>query len=179
MCVATLFSFWISPDLVRFEALGLGCLFAVGITLIHISGLSGIVGWSRGKCTKLQERRVRPVVASWYFGATILLMLILHILDTAIWGGIVYAMRLVPNIHDALYFSANTYTSLGYGDVPLSYNWRELSPLMAMSGLFTFACTTGQLFSVMGYHQQILAELRAKHDTKRAASRTRSEPGIA
>ena len=164
-----LFSLWIAPDLIRMEALGLGCLFAVGVTLIHITGLHKIVDWSQGKSKSLREKYVRPVVASWYFGTTILLMLLLHIGDAAIWGGIVYAMKLVPNIHDAFYFSANTYTSLGYGDVPLSRDWRELSPLMAMSGLFTFACTTGQLFNVMGHHHSILGELRARHNTKSAA----------
>jgi len=163
-----LFSLWIAPNLVRMEALGLGCLFAVGITLIHITGLHKIVDWSQRKSKDLREKDARPVVASWYFGATILLMLLLHIGDAAIWGCIVYAMKLVPNIHDAFYFSANTYTSLGYGDVPLSRDWRELSPLMAISGLFTFACTTGQLFSVMGLHHSILTELRARH-TKSAA----------
>jgi hypothetical protein len=38
MCDAAVFSLWISPDLVRFEALGLGCVFAVAVTLIHITG---------------------------------------------------------------------------------------------------------------------------------------------
>jgi hypothetical protein len=153
---------------VRFEAIGLGCLLAVVITLIHITGLGGIASWSQKKSKNLREKDARPVVASIYFSMTILLMLLLHIGDTAIWGCIIYAMKLIPNIHDAFYFSANTYSSLGYGDVLLSYDWRELSPLMAMSGLFTFACTTGQLFNVMGFHHSILAELRAKHDAKTA-----------
>lgn len=41
MCDPTLFPYWISHNLVRFEALSLGCLFAVGITLIHIKGPYG------------------------------------------------------------------------------------------------------------------------------------------
>ena len=166
MCDVALFSLWTAPNLVRMEALGLGCLFAVGITLVHITGLQKIANWSQEKSKDLREKDTRSVVASWYFGTTILLMLLLHIGDAVLWGCIIYAMKLVPNIHDALYFSANTYTSLGYGDVPLSPDWRELSPLMAMSGLFTFACTTGQLFNVMGHHHSILAELRAKYNTK-------------
>jgi len=169
MCNVVLFSLWIAPDLVRMEALGLGCLFAVGITLFHITGLHKIVDWSQGKSKDLREMGARPVVASWYFGTTILLMLLLHIGDAVIWGCIIYALKLVPNIHEAFYFSANTYTSLGYGDVPLSRDWRELSPLMAMSGLFTFACTTGQLFNVMGHHHSMLTDLRARHKTKSAA----------
>ena len=166
---ARLFSCWISPDLIRFEAIVIGCFLAVAITLIHITGLNGIVTWSQGKSRNLRERDARPVLASWYFGLTILLMLLLHISDAVIWACIVYAMKLIPNIHDAFYFSANTYTSLGYGDMLFSSDWRELAPLMAISGLFTFACTTGQLFSVMGNHHAVLTELRAKHKTKSAA----------
>ena len=97
-------------------------------------------------------------------------MLLLHIFDTCIWGLILFEMHLIPDIHNAFYFAANTYTSLGYGDVPLSLDWRELSPLMAMSGLFTFACTTGQLFNVMGQHRGIIAELRAKREKRTAAA---------
>jgi len=39
-----------------------------------------------------------------------------------------YGLKLIPEIHDALYFAANTYTSLGYGDMLLTYDWRKLSP---------------------------------------------------
>ena len=35
-------------------------------------------------------------------------MILLHIVDTCIWGIILYAWRLFPDIHNALYFSANT-----------------------------------------------------------------------
>lgn len=166
MCDA--FCAWIFPDLIRFEALGLGCLFAVVVTLIHITGLDGIMNWSQERFKDLREKAAPPIKASWCFAVTILLMLLLHISDALVWGLIVYALKLIPNIHDAFYFSANTYTSLGYGDVPLSRDWRELSPLMAMSGLFTFACTTGQLFTVMGHHQGIRAELRMRHNGKSA-----------
>ena len=38
-------------------------------------------------------------------------MILLHIVDTCIWGIILYAWRLIPDIPNALCFSANTYTS--------------------------------------------------------------------
>jgi hypothetical protein len=156
------------PELLRFEAFGLGCFLSVFITFIHVTGLDGIVGRYRRKANDLQEKGRHPLSASWYFGFTILQMLLLHIGDLCIWTGVLFTMKLVPNIHDALYFCANTYTSLGYGDVPLTYNWRELSPLMAVSGLFTFACTTSQLFNVMGFHHDVLTELTTKHKKKHA-----------
>ena len=161
----------IRPDVVRSEAFGLGCLLAVMITFVHVMGLDGITNLYSKKTHNLVGNDQHPFVASWYFGETILLMLLLHIVDTCIWGAVLYGMKLIPNIHDAFYFAANTYTSLGYGEVPLGLDWRELSPLMAISGLFTFACTTGQLFNVMGQHRGIVAELRAKREEHAAAVR--------
>lgn len=159
----------IRPDSVRFEAFGLGCVLAVGITLIHVTGLGRIADLYRKKTQKLVVSDRHPFLASWYFSWTILFMLLLHIVDIWIWGSILFGMNLIPNIHDAFYFAANTYTSLGYGDVPLGLDWRELSPLMAISGLFTFACTTGQLFNVMGQHRSIVAELTSKRERHVAA----------
>ena len=153
-CVAV-----ILPDVVRFEAFGLGCVLAVLITFVHVIGLGRIASLYRKKTRHLVVSKQHPLVASWYLGGTILLMLLLHILDMCIWGLILFGMHLIPDIHNAFYFAANTYTSLGYGGVPLSLDWRELSPLIAISGLFTFACTTGQLFNVMGQHRDIVTEL--------------------
>lgn len=61
-------------------------------------------------------------------------MLWLHISDAAIGAWIVYAMKLIPSIHGAFCFNLNTHTSLSYGAMPLRSNWRELGPLMAISG---------------------------------------------
>jgi hypothetical protein len=156
------------PNELRLEAFGLGCLLAVLITLFHVTGLGQIVSLFGRQSETLRARVGPPLLASCYLGTTVLLMLLLHVCDTCIWAFVLHGMKLIPDIHDAFYFSANTYTSLGYGDVPLSRDWRELSPLMAISGLFTFACTTSQLFNVMGGHHETVAELRSKHKNSAA-----------
>ena len=139
------------------------------VTLLHVTGLDKIVGIFRKNAQDLSQRARHPLLAPWHFGVTVLLMLLLHIFDTCLWAFLLYWMKLIPDIHDSFYFSANTYTSLGYGDVPLSRDWRELSPLMAISGLFTFACTTSQLFSVLGSYREVVADLKEKHAKKSAA----------
>ena len=149
-------------DMHRYEAFVLGCVLAVLITLFHVTALTEIVSWSDRKFDNIRENKRHPFMASLCFGTTIFLMLFLHIGDSCIWAFILYGLKLIPEIHDALYFAANTYTSLGYGDSLLTRDWRELSPLMAISGLFTFACTTSQLFDVMGKHRKAVAALRTQ-----------------
>ena len=48
----------------------------------------------------------------------------------------------------ALYFSAVTYTSLGYGDIVLDSRWRLLCGFEAIDGLVLFGVTTALLFII-------------------------------
>jgi hypothetical protein len=148
---AFLLSTW-WDSVVRLEAFAIGTLVTAVVTLLHVILLTRIVRRYKRSCQGVGALR-HPVVASYYyFGLTILLMVLLHVLDGCIWSGILVVGGLVRDIHEAFYFSANAYTTLSYGAVPLASDWRELAPIMAICGLFTFGCTTSQLFAVMGYH---------------------------
>jgi hypothetical protein len=93
-------------------------------------------------------------------------MLLLHIVDTCIWTVIIHWLGLVRDFRTCLYFSANSYTTLGLSDVPLGMGWRELSPIMGIAGLFTFAWTTSVMFNVVGYHHDLVDELQEEHSEK-------------
>ena len=155
------------------EVLGAGSLMLVIITLIHGAGLDWIVGRFHRQSEKLRERRRSPHLASLTFSYAILLMLFLHISELGIWGVVLNVSGLVPNLRDSVYFSANTYTTIGYGKMILPDSWRELSPIMAISGLFTFAWTTGQMFELVGSRRALtkdLAALREKAKVQRTAN---------
>ena len=55
----------------------------------------------------------------------------------------------LPDMRSAFYFSGGAYTTYGSGDLYLPKNWRLLGFMIATSGLFTFAWTTGILIGVM------------------------------
>jgi hypothetical protein len=159
-----------SPNLIRFGAFALGCFLAIVVVLIHITGLYRIASSYRRKLQKFEKVPGSPMLAWFHFSAAILLLLFLHIGEICFWAVILKGMHLLNDIHDAIYFSANTYTSLAYGDMLLPYNWRELSPLMAISGLFTVACTTSTLFNIMGSHRDMIEKIentgQAKKDSQ-------------
>ena len=54
-----------------------------------------------------------------------------------------------PNLSVAAFFAAETYTTLGEGAVRLPLSWRQLGPIIAVSGLFTFGWTSSVLVYVM------------------------------
>jgi ion channel len=161
------------------EVLGAGSLMLVIITLIHGAGLDRIVDHYRKRSQKLRERKRPPHLASFIFAYAILLMLFLHIAELGIWGVFLNVTGLIPNFRDSVYFSANTYTTIGYGKMILPESWRELSPIMAISGLFTFAWTTGQMFELVGDRRQLTEELTSLYRRKKVsgiASRKQEHP---
>ena len=66
-------------------------------------------------------RRERPYIflVLLLFGWSVFLMLALHIAEFAIWAYTLLYMGLIAHAYDALYFCANAYTTLGYGNVDL------------------------------------------------------------
>ena len=52
----------------------------------------------------------------------------------------------LPNLETAFYFSMVTFTTLGYGDVVLTGQWRILASIQAANGVIIFGWTTALIF---------------------------------
>lgn len=159
MSAAVLMFCLISPVLVPFDVFGLGVSVLVFLTLLHAAGLYGANRHYENRAQKLRDRQRHSLVAAVLFGFVVLLMVMLHVLETFIWASVLYQLDLIPSFRDAFYFCANSYTTLGYGEVLLPSAWRELSPLIAISGLFTFGFTTSALFALVGDNNQLVRDL--------------------
>ena len=73
-----------------------------------------------------------------------------HCVDIVMWA---LALRWLNSgqfegLEDAVYFSAVTYTSLGYGDIVLDTRWRLLCGFEAINGLLLFGISTALLFLI-------------------------------
>jgi hypothetical protein len=159
----------LSPDFVPLEVILFGGVMLLIIVLIHGAGLDFIVARYRHKAERLRAREYHPHLAVYIFAAAILYMLLLHITEACIWGVVLNKVGLIRNLRDSIYFSANTYTTIGYGFMILPESWRELSPIMAISGLFTFAWTTGEMFGIVGQQRELVAALREKRQNRKKA----------
>jgi polyferredoxin len=56
------------------------------------------------------------------------------------------ALTELGDVHTAFYFSMVTFTTLGYGDVVLSGEWRTLASIQAANGVIVFGWTTALIF---------------------------------
>ncbi len=79
-------------------------------------------------------------------------MFIGMVLEALIWA-LFYlnqsAITTLPDLETALYFSMVTFTSVGYGDVVLTGNWRMLASLQGANGVILFGWTTALIFYVI------------------------------
>jgi len=151
-----------SSDFVPLEVLLFGGVMLLIIVLIHGAGLNRIVERYRRKADELRTKEWHPHLATYIFAGSILFMLALHVFEAFVWGVVLNKFGLIASLRDSIYFSANTYTTIGYGLMILPQSWRELAPIMAISGLFTFAWTTGEMFGIVGQQRELVLDLRAR-----------------
>ena len=79
-------------------------------------------------------------------------LLMLHLLQVICWAAVYIWLTDSPFIKstiDALYFSMVTYTTVGYGDIILTGEWRLLSGIQSMNGILLFGWSTALLFMVV------------------------------
>jgi hypothetical protein len=84
------------------------------------------------------------------FITTIWFLLSTHLIEAFLWSLPMYGLGMFPSLRIAFYFAAQTYTTLGMGDVTLPLEWRLIGPLVAISGLFTFGWTGSVLVVMVG-----------------------------
>jgi hypothetical protein len=164
-------TFPVRPDPPLLEVFAIGAAALVGVTLVHGSVLGRIVRDYHRGAKRLLEHANHPFWASLQFGRAVLLMLVLHIVGMSIWATMLTRLGLIPDARTSLYFTANSYTTLGYGGMPLGFGWRELGPMMAICGLFTFAWTTGVMFNVVGYQRELTEQLAEEFARKKQLHR--------
>jgi type IV secretory pathway TrbD component len=82
-------------------------------------------------------------------GAAAAVLLLGHIAEVGVWAAFYAIADVAPPAADAFYFAFVNYTTLGYGDVVPSAEWRLIGPITAMNGVLLFGWSTAVLFDVI------------------------------
>ena len=128
--------------------LGLGTLTVAVTVLVHLAGLSVLVGLLRVHQTRFRTRQaivdqVLPLLGA-AFG-----LFALHTLE--IWGyaGLYCLVGATRTFEEALYFSTVTYSTIGYGDLTLDRAWRILGAIEGANGVILLGWSTAFFVSVV------------------------------
>jgi len=75
-------------------------------------------------------------------------MIVWHILQILLWAGF-YRWRCLPSWESCFYFSATSYSTVGYGDVVLPQVWRMLGPIESVTGVLMSGLSVSALFAIV------------------------------
>lgn len=140
-------------------AIIIGSVILVGLVLFHGAGIHWILTFHKRGNLRLRSGRPHIFSAVILFGAAVFLLLSLHIIGVLAWAFSLTHLGLISDAKNAVYFCANAYTTLGYGQVDLDPHYRIISPIIGISGLFTFAWTTSALVTIVVGHNALIEQL--------------------
>ena len=77
---------------------------------------------------------------------------IAHVIEIWIWAIFYYfkaSIQEIPTLEAALYFSTSSFTTVGFGDLVLSEEWRLLSAFESTNGMILFGWSTAFIFEIV------------------------------
>lgn len=119
-----------------------GAILIAVTVLIHAVCLEGIIKVWDVVGIEI-EVRWRTIVLS----LTVIGIFASHIIQIWVWAIFYYSVEEIQTWESALYFSTSSYTTVGYGDLILSEEWRLLGSIEAINGMILFGWSTALLFA--------------------------------
>ena len=134
------------------EQLFWGCLIIAITVMIHVTGLFILVNALQRLSAferRLSHRQDKHATHTYSLLIVAVFGIIaIHTVEIWLWANIYLYLGEFSELKTALYFSAVTSTTLGYGDITLSKNWQLLGTFEAMGGLILFGVSTAFLLAL-------------------------------
>ena len=119
------------------------CLLALTVT-IHGAGLAVLL---RSKAPLVESRTgfwsvsLLLVRVAWW-------LVLLHLAAIAVWALFYWWQECLPDLESSIYFSAVTYTTVGYGDLVLPKEWRLVGAVEGLTGILMCGLSTGFFYAL-------------------------------
>lgn len=120
------------------------CLMAICV-VVHAIGTTTAFRRLRRQTTRTPLFRE----LCWLFIRLAAWMVLLHLAEIALWGFFYVWRDAISDLPSAIYFSAVTYTTTGYGDLVLPEEWRLVGAVEALTGILMCGWSTAFFFAVV------------------------------
>jgi hypothetical protein len=146
--------------------ISVAALIVFACLLLHVAGLLLMAEWllQRREYLERKAARLRFAILMILLFSGILL---LHVVETALWAIFYYSRALFTDFETSLYFSLTSYTTIGYGDVLLPKKWRLLGAIEGVSGVLLCGISTAFIFAVMSAMFQIRIQQQTRSHCKK------------
>lgn len=118
----------------------------VTLTLwLHCGGLVTLIAWVRTIASGIHK--MRPFRSAVLVVRVTAAMIALHGVEVLLWAG-AFRWLCFSTWESAVYFSASSYATVGYGDVVLPSRWHMLGPLESVVGVLMCGLSVSFLFAI-------------------------------
>ena len=114
---------------------------------LQCAGVTTLVEWLKRVLTRDIHKR-GPIYSATLVAKSTVAIVVLHGLVILLWASF-YRSRCFPSWELAFYFSASSYSTVGYGDLILPSNWRLLGPLEGITGVLMCGISVSILFALV------------------------------
>ena len=130
-----------------FHQIGTAVLLVILTLWLQCAGIGVLILWVRRSVGGDLDRLglFRSAVLIVQLTAAVI---VLHGALILFWAGC-YRWLCLPSWESALYFSASSYSTVGYGDVVLPAHWRMLGPLESIIGVLMCGISGSVLFAAV------------------------------
>jgi voltage-gated potassium channel len=126
---------------------GAAVLLVILTLCLQCAGLAILIMWIRRALArgihKLDAFRSAALVIK-----STAAVIVLHVVQVILWAG-GYHWFCVPSWESAVYFSASSYATVGFGEAVLPSNWRLLGPVESLMGVLMCGVSVSLLFAVV------------------------------
>ena len=121
------------------------CLVAATV-MIHAAGL-GIALSRVSRANAQTDTRFWPI--TWLLIRVAWLLIVIHLLEIAVWALFFWWQNCLPDARSSFYFSGVTYATIGYGDLVLPKEWQLFGPLEGLTGILMCGLSTAFFFIIV------------------------------
>ena len=115
--------------------------------IVHAMGMTALMRWEKNWIAQVKGRYTGYSI--WLLVRTAGWIILLHLIAITVWA-LFYVWRdAFPDLVSALYFSAVTYTTTGYGDLVLPQEWRLVGGVEALTGILMCGWSAAVFFMVV------------------------------
>lgn len=119
----------------------------VAVTLwSQCAGMAILIHWARA-CIARGIHGLSPWRTAVLMIRFTTVMIILHIFQILLWAAF-YRWQCLPSWEACFYFSATSYSTVGYGDIVLPQVWRTLGPVESVTGVIMSGISVSALFAI-------------------------------
>ena len=121
---------------------------AVLLTTIFIHGTAVMLLFHIGRGPLTGSRKLAGYARLGITCFFVVGFVIAHLIEIMVWAAVYRLVGELQRFEEAVYFSAITFATIGYGDITLSPDWRLASAIEGVNGILLFGWTTAFLFKV-------------------------------